>query len=286
MSAEAERGCGYRQPGGLYLVTGSGGVGCDRLPVPIEPCRCCGFVPEQLRSHAWVPGRFLGDHTILGPYARAVRERDGSAVRGVDGRDQRGPPSYAKVPEPCRDHDASSRWGLAGTDPVCVPSEEPRLLMWVGRRFYTPDAFTAEADQLGISKRISQLPEGLVLGETWVLLAHPDACYEPVSWSFRWLFGDGEVLAAPGVFQAFIPQRVELILHEAQATPERIEREAKRGVSVVIIPDGARDARISWRPGEPRPELPVAPKQATLDEEHVLEERPGDAPEASDGGDA
>lgn len=235
-------------------MTGSGGVPCDRLPVPIVPCACCGFEPEQLRSHAWVPGHYLGDHVRLATISYLTR-----AVRVTLRR---------KHAVACRDRSNEYHGELgeefAGRDPICRADDEPRLLMWVGRRFYSPATFSAESRELGISKRISEIPKGLVLGKTWVLLAHPDACYEPTSWSFNWLYGDGEVVPAPGIFEAFVPRRVELILHERDATAERVEREAKRGVSVVVIPDDAKDARISWRPGEAKPEI-GQPAQSTLD---------------------
>jgi hypothetical protein len=51
----------------------------------------------------------------------------------------------------------------------------PHLLLWIGRGHYSPDAFLKESRELGVSRRIAALPKGLVLGETWVLLAHLDA---------------------------------------------------------------------------------------------------------------
>jgi hypothetical protein len=246
VTLEPERGCGYRKPGGLYLVNDGPGVPCDRLPVPIAPCACCGFEPNQIRSHQWLPGRFLGDHVLQA-------FRTGDETRNED--------PYDRFPigwRACSDH-KSRRWSeqaggfVTGRDPICVPSDEPRLLMWVGKKHYTPSTFADEARRLGISKRVPVIPEGLVLGETWVVLAHPDACHDGLTWGLRWLFGDGEVLTSPGVFQAFVPTRAEIVLRESEATPARLELEGKRGVDVVIIPDGAADARLSWRPGEPRP---------------------------------
>lgn len=230
MTPEVERGCGFRKPGGVYLISFGPSVGCDRLPVPVSPCSCCGFAPRQLRSHTWIPGRWLGQHRV--------------SVRGSQ--------------RMCPDHRPEETWGIGGRDPICVPSEEANLLMWVGRQSYTPQSFNEEASRLGVSKRIAEIPEGLVLGKTWVFLAHPDACHEPMSWAFNWLFGDGEVGTAPGIFHGMIPRRIEIILHESEATPERTQKENSRGVDVVIIPDGALDARVSWKPGEPRPDLPVA----------------------------
>lgn len=253
MTAEVERGCGFRKPGGIYLVSDGPSVGCDRLPLPISPCSCCGYAPSQTRSHQWLPGHFLGDHRVQ-PFLAV-----GKAMRawGLEAHN-----GHAKG-QRCGDSDHLL------SDPICRANGERRLLMWVGRQHYTPGSFAEEASRIGVSKRIADIPDGLVLGKTWVLLAHPDACYEPVSWSFHWMYGDGEVGTAPGLFQAFVPRRVEVVLHESEASEERVAKESARGVSVVIIPDGAADARISWRPGEPRPEGagPTQEEQAGIDEE-------------------
>ena len=213
-----------------------------------------GFAPVQTRSFSWVPGRWLGDHRV-GAWC--------------SGRSEFGPADVAYAFVRCPDAEESRIVG--GHDPVCVADDSPRLLMWVGARYYSPGEFTAEASRLGVSKRIAELPAGIKFGETWVLLAHPEACHEPVSWSFRWLFGDGEVGTAPGVFHAFVPVRAELILRESEATPERIAKEAARGVSIVIVPDGAADARVSWRPGEERP-AEAPPKLETFAEPVAAED--------------
>ena len=49
-------------------------------------------------------------------------------------------------------------------------------LIWVGEKFYpTPQDFCAEAEKMGISRRIPAVPNDFVLGETWVWLAHRKA---------------------------------------------------------------------------------------------------------------
>jgi len=111
--------------------------------------------------------------------------------------------------------------------PVCYPEPIPYGLLWVGEEFYTPASFIAEAARMGVSKRIPAVPRNLKLGESWVLLAHPKACQtdEP----------------APGVFYAFKPQRVEMLIWESEATPEYLAELEKRKVTPVIIPDGDPD---------------------------------------------
>lgn len=49
--SESERGCGYRKIGALYLVCRPGlTLVCDGLPMPLEPCECCGFEPPFSRN--------------------------------------------------------------------------------------------------------------------------------------------------------------------------------------------------------------------------------------------
>jgi len=44
-----------------------------------------------------------------------------------------------------------------------------------------------------------------------------------------------------GVFYAFKPQRVELLIWKSQAVPEYLEDLAKRNITPIIIPDGDVD---------------------------------------------
>ena len=53
MAIESKRGCGYRKVGGLYLVSTGTGEPCERLPMPIVPCRLCGEHLKQTRSFQW-----------------------------------------------------------------------------------------------------------------------------------------------------------------------------------------------------------------------------------------
>jgi hypothetical protein len=56
---EAKRGCGYRKPGGTYLVSDSLGRECGKLPIPLDVCPTChaGFKPTQ--GWTWVNGTVL-----------------------------------------------------------------------------------------------------------------------------------------------------------------------------------------------------------------------------------
>jgi len=215
MAVEAKRGCGYRKVGGLYLVGVGLGRPCDRLPFQLpEMCPCCGAGIKQARGWTWVNGERLlgGDH-----YQNAANV----------------PP---EPPLLCPED----------TCAVCRPGEflgEQCGLLWVGRQHYTPGSFVREALDLGVSKRISQVPKGLEVGRTWVLLAHPDA----VPPEGKVEFGqDPDTLPKPkpGIFYAFKPQAVEMIVTESEAEDAgKMGKLEKRGIRPVVVPDEDPDHR-------------------------------------------
>lgn len=61
VSVESKRGCGFRKPGGLYLVSDGLGAPCGLLPVPLDVCRACGCGVKPSRGWTWVePAGLLG----------------------------------------------------------------------------------------------------------------------------------------------------------------------------------------------------------------------------------
>jgi hypothetical protein len=54
ISKEGPRGCGYRNPGGLYLVSDGAGEVCSKLPIRLEVCPCCGQGIKPNRSWTWL----------------------------------------------------------------------------------------------------------------------------------------------------------------------------------------------------------------------------------------
>jgi hypothetical protein len=124
------------------------------------------------------------------------------------------------------------------TCPVCHPAThyQPYGLMWVGSE-YTPESFAGEAAYLGVSKRIpsNQIPRKLKLGESWIILAHNYAC------GTRKNADTGADEGIPGVFYAFRPLRLELLIWKSEAKPEYLEELEHRGITPVIIPDGDLD---------------------------------------------
>jgi hypothetical protein len=193
------------------------------MPYPLERCPCCGGGIKFTRGPQWLQ------------------------------------PDFFSVHEGCKDETICPVCRTQAGRALAADAFGPHLLLWIGRGFYTPGEYLEESARLGVSRRISAIPKGFTVGQTWVLLAHLDAvpavntnvctaCSDDVAAHGP----DGDCLSVcgesfrapkptPGIFCAFIPQRIELILKESDATPERIAKEEKRGVTVVKVPDNDPD---------------------------------------------
>ncbi len=216
MACEAKRGCGFRHVGGLYLCGEFTPAPCDRMPFPLTVCPVCGYgIKLGLGFTKVNPYRLWGPH------------------QGCEDI----------FPLLCL---------------LCDPKDETALIMRVGKRYYkTPQEFLDEATRMGISKRLpsDQLPKDLKLGKTVLYLAHPKACEvrEPAALQEAMaiveesqtkqprLLETEKVTKALGIFCAFIPQKVEKLIWEKNATPEGLESLEKRGITPVIVPDGDKD---------------------------------------------
>lgn len=218
MSVEKARGCGYRKIGGIYMVSGAFSATCDRLPLELSVCPCCGQGIKQSLGFTWVdPNKlFGGNHNSGGAY------------------------SHCACPSSCA---------------VCNPVlfGEKAGLMWVGKKFYKTTAdFLKESAEMGISKRIRAVPRDFKVGETWLLLAHPEAVKKDVIRLVdvkdeelrEEMIQNGETeraVYAPGIFAAFRPERVEMLIQESKATVEELEALKKRGITPIIVPDNDPD---------------------------------------------
>ena len=145
MAVEAKRGCGFRKAGGLYLVSDALGEPCERLPIPVVPCPCCGERIKQVRGFQWVTVDY--------------------AMKGA---------------KPCNpeagDHHHK---GCVVCNPAILEQEKYGLI-WVGEQFYpTMGDWSSEAAKLGVSKRVNAIPKGVEIGKTWVLVAHPKGISKP-----------------------------------------------------------------------------------------------------------
>ena len=97
---------------------------------------------------------------------------------------------------------------------------------------------------MGVSRKVGALPRGFELGTTVVYLAHRFAVPAPMP---------GEE-ATPGVFSAFRPTGVDLVIEAGEAVPERAVRLAEQigeGARIVqVIPDEAVQASLDFAAAE------------------------------------
>lgn len=213
MAVEARRGCGFRKVGGMYLCGEYFHAPCDQMPFPLNTCPVCGQGIKVSRNCTRVnPYRLWGIH------------RDCQDLH-----------------RPCL---------------MCDPLDAHAYIMLVGKTHYkTPFDFMREAHEMGISKRIPFIPKDLELGKTVIYLAHPKAVDVtiPVALQQAMDIVEGNQTRQPmlleteriekqlGIFCAFIPQRVEKLITESQATPDELEKLGKRGITPVIVPDDDTD---------------------------------------------
>jgi len=241
MAVESKRGCGFRKIGGLYLVGGKLSAPCDRLPLPLEVCPCCGEGIKFSRGFTWIQPEtlFQGNHKPESKIKNLLGLNSCSCSKGC---------------------------------PVCYPSEhfpegETAGLIWIGDKFYSPQAFQAEAAEMGVSRRIKAVPRGFKIGETWIFFAHKKAITKTVQdldskEAEPGLFKTEEI---PGIFCAFRPTRIERIVKQseydtwaewaadicnvkdkkkkkelAESAPEayhRLQKDVSRGITLVPVPD-------------------------------------------------
>ena len=135
---EPRRGCGYRQPGGMYLVGAQRWFPCCKLPFELSVCPVCNQGIHPGRGWEWIDFQIFKSSPCTKPL-------------DIDGLD------YSQL---CPIHNGTGKLGL----------------LWVGEKYYPTAAhFAQEARVQGISKRIEQIPRDLVIWQTWVALAHRKA---------------------------------------------------------------------------------------------------------------
>ena len=212
MSQERKRGCGYRKVHGTYLVGGGVGVPCDRLPYELTCCPTCSQGIKPARGWTWVDVAklFEGPHgSVAFNYPLASDPTPGT-------------PCACRCPL-CR---TPEKLGKAG-------------LLWIGEKFYKfPNQFIKEGVDMGFSRRIKAVPQGFKIGETWVLLAHLKALSATITTT------TGEppkTTYTPGIFYAWLPQRIEILFNESERDSAAVKAAEKRGIFPVFVPDGDKD---------------------------------------------
>lgn len=198
MFIEQKRLCGYRKVGAMYLVGNIYFEGCHRLPVKI---------PEI---------KFFRGYKEINPYK-------------LIGKCNRIHTSKNVIP---------SDVGCV-TCSICNPPDEDLVhgLMFVGEQYYTPGKFIKEVLKLGVSKRISNIPNGLVLGKTIVYLAYKKMPFKIELYGIGGLYDFDGTEYIPSIFMAFKPERVEMLIRNSDATEEKLEKLKSHSITPVIVPD-------------------------------------------------
>ena len=202
---DSKRGCGWRQPGGLYLVSSGESVTCGKLPVPLTICPTCGGGIHFARSWTWVDGNALLSTKICNT-----------------------PP-----PVDCFRCMLEKSLGRCG------------LLWIGEKFYKTPAEWTNEAEKLGVSRRIPAVPREFQLGKTVVLVAHIKAiksrCATCTGFGSVVLPSfcpnktcEAGFTYAPGIFSAFLPTAVEYVTNGTE-TDEELESLSKRGITPIKI---------------------------------------------------
>lgn len=216
MAQEKPRKCGYRKIGGIYLCSDGAGEPCHRLPFALDVCPVCHGGIKQSRGWTWL------DWVPLSGGSCDLGDFNGAA--------------HCPACVVCRPE-------LVGLAPDKDGNVSPGIynkigLLWVGDKFYTPESFTQEAHEMGVSRRIAAVPHGFKLGQHYVFLAHPRAIAEPGP------LIDGkkqeEPLYKAGIFHVFKPSRLEKILADT-ATDEEVKKWEDRGFTVVKLSESDKD---------------------------------------------
>ncbi len=206
--SEQKRGCGFRSIFGLYLVTDPGfQLICDGLPLPLEPCGCCGFEPPFSRNLQKIHPDYIS--------------QAGQTMHDSELPPEEGGFLNCRCPPIC---------------PICHPDRHPVFgLMFVGKQSYTPSSFIREAFTMGVSKRIPEIPSWLKLNETWILLAHlkvPKLSLEEMKANE---LHSREPEYHRAIFYAFKPQRVEMPVWKGDLTDEQIRKLEEKGITPVLL---------------------------------------------------
>lgn len=234
-SLELPRGCGYRQKGGKYLISAPGvpTQPCGRLPIILDVCPTCSEGVKPSRGWTTIePRPFLEHH----------------------------PCSFEQDPDPeyCPTCPMRSKAAFAHSP---GPLWEGRHgLLWIGEKFYpTPEDWTRESHERGASRRLSAVPKDLVIGETYVMVAHrkvqsrpcprclgcgfahPGKCSEcpPLGEKCPLCSGEGLEWAA-GIFHVFKPTALEYIVKGDETDNELLDL-TKRGFRLVNVIEATKE---------------------------------------------
>lgn len=215
---EGARGCGFRKPGALYLVTDGLGRACSLLPVPLEVCPTCGGGVKPSRGWTWIsPDALFSPHPHgepLCPLEVPGRLGERAGLLWIGG-------SFYEEPE-----DWTREASVMGVS---------RRIRAVPRGFEIGETWVA----VGHRRAVRSGYVDVATGTEYLSLSH----------AYR-LGGTDmslEEIRAPGVFHLFRPERIEYVVR-GDETEEELEKLGKRGIEPVrVVP---LEQQILGVPGE------------------------------------
>ena len=200
---DQKRGCGYRKPGGLYLVAPSMGVPCGRLPVEMEVCRTCSQGIKPARGWTWVDaGEIMTKRNCVAPATQCAAC---PTIVGRHGLIWIGEQFY---PSPKAWFDEAKNQGVS------------RRIKALPKDFVLGETWVLVAHRKAIPVVPCGLPIDLV-NMCGRRSGHQGEC-DP----------DREYI--PGVFQAFKPSAIEYVV-KGDETPEELEAFEARGITPVQV---------------------------------------------------
>lgn len=208
---EKKRGCGRRHTGkdgvGIYLMGEllSPGV-CELLPWSLNTCPCCGGGIKFARAWTSItPASLFVPGENHPPCLKRLSRFELQELRE----------QFPDFPDPLLEKWSSHDHDLC---PLCNPPKGVHGLMWAGHAHYTAQSFTQEALEMGVSKRLPSIPRDLEIGRTVVYVAHIKACGD---------FLAGQEMT-PGVFMAFRPTHIDIVVDDEGDIPDRAINLVKR----------------------------------------------------------
>ena len=195
---EGKRGCGFRKPGGTYLVTDGMSAACGRLPVPLDVCPCCGHGIKPARGWTWInPQKLFNVEPCAAAHCGSCPVSHPPEKAGLIWIGEKFYKTTTKFTE------EAARMGVS------------RRLKAVPKGFKIGETWVFLAHRKAHPVFCECVKEG-----------RADVNCETCK-------GNGRIMT-PAIFHAFRPDRIEYIL-KGDETEEDIERMEKRGITPVRL---------------------------------------------------
>lgn len=204
---DARRECGFRKPGGLYLVSSGIGIPCGRLPAACDVCPTCNHGIKPSRGYTWVDaGELLSKRNCSAP---ATQCASCPTIVGRHGLIWIGEQFY---PTPESWMQEARRQGVSRRIPA-IPNDFAIGEHWVlvAHRKGIP---------LGLTEQCQKSLDLLRTGCQRRRQHDGDCSYQPDY--------------VPAIFHAFKPEGIEYVVR-GDESDEELERLRKRGVIPVRV---------------------------------------------------